>query len=362
MQKALAWLVVAALIAPAVSAASAKDLGFKIVVGTDHPARSVTPNELSRVFMLKAARWDDGTSTLPVDQPPESPVREAFSRVIHGRSVSAIKRFWQSRIFSGKGDPPPELATDAAVLKYVEEQPGSVGYVAVQTPLPQFVRVLEVTDLAGYDAVALEQAGRGRGASYAEERAADLDDETVSRHGDLHLFLTGSCGPDGEGREAVLENGGAYGALTAQVEVSKWDEGWFRSSSVATHTIDPLAEEHLGCTRVSGDFEMRYSIVHTSSAVSHGKREPDGPPRSVIDIVGSGTCGRGNLGSWRSVLNRHPYTTVGVSIRTLETQDGRVRRRFEKAHSLKPGATLRLGCSRDGDIVRRFTLLKAEYR
>ena len=363
MKQALGWLVTVSLLTLVGPPAFGEDLGFKIVVSADHPIDSITPEELSKVFLRKQWRWADGSSTAPVDQKPESPARLAFTRAIHKRSVGSIKNFWQSRIFSGKATPPPELATDLDVLKFVEDQSGGVGYVTATTPLPPFIRVLEVEDLAGYDATALALAG-GEVAEFFPHGSEDAepDDETVSRHGDLHLFLTGSCGSGEEGREAVLENGSAYGGLKAQVEVSLWDDGWFRSSSIVTHTVDPLAEKRLGCTRGPGDRETRYAIVHASSAASHGTvaHGHDGPPRSAVDIVGSGTCG--NQGSWQSVLSKHPYSTVAVSIRYVETQDGRVRRRFEKTHHLAPGKTLRLGCSRDGGIVRRFTILKASYR
>ena len=46
-----------------------------------------------------------------------------------------MRSYWQQRIFSGQGLPPPELADDDAVVSYVLSHPGAIGYVAAGTAL-----------------------------------------------------------------------------------------------------------------------------------------------------------------------------------------------------------------------------------
>jgi hypothetical protein len=46
------------------------------------------------------------------------------------RSVLVVKTYWQQRIFSGRGIPPPELDSDALVVEYVLKHRGAVGYVS----------------------------------------------------------------------------------------------------------------------------------------------------------------------------------------------------------------------------------------
>ena len=127
---ALATAVLAA--APFIS--HAEGHGFKIVVNEDCPAQSLTRDQVSRLFLGKEAEWPGGVRALPVDQREGSPVREAFTRAIHHRSVSAVKLHWQQAIFSGRGLPPPEASGDAAVLAHVKSQPGAIGYVSATTP------------------------------------------------------------------------------------------------------------------------------------------------------------------------------------------------------------------------------------
>ena len=54
---------------------------------------------------------------------------ESFAQTVHGRSGSAVKSYWQKRLFSGRGVPPPEMGSNAEVVAYVERNPGAIGYV-----------------------------------------------------------------------------------------------------------------------------------------------------------------------------------------------------------------------------------------
>src|ERR1044071_1208401 len=102
------------------------DEAFRIVVHRDNPIESITRAKLSAIYMKRTRSWGDGREIVPVDQPASSPVRERFSRSIHGKNVAYVTRYWQRLIFSGRGIPPRQLPDDAAGLGFVEGQPGGV--------------------------------------------------------------------------------------------------------------------------------------------------------------------------------------------------------------------------------------------
>lgn len=116
---------------------------FQVVVHRDHPGDSISLEALSEIFFKRTTRWEEGGQILPVDQPVESPVREAFSNTVLGRSGRAVAAHWQQQIFSGRGVPPTELADEASVLSYVAGRPGAIGYVSTTARL-RGVKVLEV--------------------------------------------------------------------------------------------------------------------------------------------------------------------------------------------------------------------------
>ena len=47
----------------------------------------------------------------PVDLRPNAATRRLFSERMLRRSVAAVRSYWQQRIFSGRGVPPPEPYT-----------------------------------------------------------------------------------------------------------------------------------------------------------------------------------------------------------------------------------------------------------
>ena len=134
VSRRLAWFaafaVLAAVMCGAASEAGAEPVpDFRIIVHPDNP-NGLSRDFLTDVYLKRVTRWPDGEVVHPVDQRASSGVRQRFSDAILMRSVAAVKRYWQQRIFSGRELPPPELDSDEAVLGYVTSHRGAVGYVS----------------------------------------------------------------------------------------------------------------------------------------------------------------------------------------------------------------------------------------
>lgn len=104
--------------------------GFRVVANRENSAGSVEREFLANAFLKKTTRWPDGAAIDAVDHRFGAPVRTRFSERVLRRSVAAIRNYWQQRIFTGRGVPPPELESDEAVLRYVRSRRGAVGYVS----------------------------------------------------------------------------------------------------------------------------------------------------------------------------------------------------------------------------------------
>ncbi len=122
-------LVVAALFL-AVTAGGVSAAGFKVIVNKDNPSPGLKKGGVAFMFMKMATKWDHGAAVEPVDQLPDSPVRAVFSADIHGRSAEEIGAIWQRAIFAGRGEPPPQVGSDAEVVAWVASRPGGIGYVS----------------------------------------------------------------------------------------------------------------------------------------------------------------------------------------------------------------------------------------
>jgi ABC-type phosphate transport system substrate-binding protein len=117
--------------------------GYKLIVNVANPASALSRAQVSAMFLRKVTNWDHGGKVLPVDLPPDSPVREIFTKDVHAKTVAAVRGYWTQLVFSGRGVPMPEKASDAEVIAFVKSNPGGVGYVSLKATVTE-VKVVRV--------------------------------------------------------------------------------------------------------------------------------------------------------------------------------------------------------------------------
>jgi ABC-type phosphate transport system substrate-binding protein len=103
---------------------------YDVIVHAGNPTDSLSRQQIAAYFLKRRAAWPAGHKVEPVDLPPESTTRKAFSNEVLGRSPSAISAYWIQEIFAGRSEPPPVKSTDQAVVLYVSSTPGAIGYVS----------------------------------------------------------------------------------------------------------------------------------------------------------------------------------------------------------------------------------------
>jgi hypothetical protein len=123
----------------------AQQADYQVVVNVANPVSSMTAKQVSALFLKKTSTWANGVPVKAVDLPEDSAVRERFTRAVHGKSVSAIKSYWQQQIFTGRGTPPVVKASETEALSHVRANSGGVGYVSAGVSLGTNVKVLKVT-------------------------------------------------------------------------------------------------------------------------------------------------------------------------------------------------------------------------
>jgi ABC-type phosphate transport system substrate-binding protein len=141
----LALTLAVALAAPLPRGVAAQDVPFRIVVHASNPVSRLTRTQVSRMFLRQVTRWDDRQPVLPVDQPLEAPVRRAFTKDVHRRTVAAVQIFWQQELFAGRGTAPPQRGSDAEVLTYIRQNRNAIGYVRADTRLGADVKAVVIT-------------------------------------------------------------------------------------------------------------------------------------------------------------------------------------------------------------------------
>jgi hypothetical protein len=129
-------VVASALLALALSArADSARPSYVLVCNPENRLSNVERRFVQDAFLKKVTTWPTGDGAHPVDLPPSSPVRRQFSEEVLRRSVTAVRIFWEQRIFAGRDLPPPELSNDAEVIRFVMRDRGGIGYVSAGTHL-----------------------------------------------------------------------------------------------------------------------------------------------------------------------------------------------------------------------------------
>jgi ABC-type phosphate transport system substrate-binding protein len=99
------------------------------VVAANNPVTTLSRNQVEDIFLGRMIRFPDGRQVVPVDQLETSAARAEFYRKFAGKSPAQIKAFWSKIIFTGRGEPPPEVSNDIEVKKFIAKHPDAIGYI-----------------------------------------------------------------------------------------------------------------------------------------------------------------------------------------------------------------------------------------
>ena len=100
-----------------------------VIVNPKSPLASMTPDQVSAIFMGKTNTLPSGSTAAPADLPEGNAARDQFYSKAAGKSSSQVKATWARLTFSGKATPPKEVPSAAEVKKFVAANPEAVGYI-----------------------------------------------------------------------------------------------------------------------------------------------------------------------------------------------------------------------------------------
>jgi len=112
----------------AISIGWAAEEPLAVIVQATHSKLSMSKGELAAIYRRKRNYWEDGTKIQPVNLPADNPARRAFSKAVLGHAPEELEQYWNDRYFHGIL-PPYVLSSEEAVLRFVAETPGAIGYV-----------------------------------------------------------------------------------------------------------------------------------------------------------------------------------------------------------------------------------------
>ncbi|MGD9660887.1 MAG: phosphate ABC transporter substrate-binding protein [Porticoccaceae bacterium] len=100
-----------------------------VVVSPENPLATLTRTQLANLFLGRSSGFPDGGRVIPVDQLETNAIRKTFYTENLGWSQAQLKAHWSKIIFTGRGQPPKQLANDAEVKKFIANNPRGIGYI-----------------------------------------------------------------------------------------------------------------------------------------------------------------------------------------------------------------------------------------
>jgi ABC-type phosphate transport system substrate-binding protein len=110
-------------------ACAARASEMVVIVSAHNPAPLLRSDQVAAIFLGQACCFPDGAEAVALDQPVGSALRDSFYARVTNKSPALLKAWWSKMVFTGRAQPPRELADSIAVRKAVAENPALIGYI-----------------------------------------------------------------------------------------------------------------------------------------------------------------------------------------------------------------------------------------
>jgi ABC-type phosphate transport system substrate-binding protein len=99
------------------------------VVAAGNPVSTLSKSQVADIFMGRTLLFPNGRKVIPIDQAEGSSAREMFYLNFASKTPAQIKAFWSKIIFTGQGQPPPEVSNGIEVKNFIAKHPLAIGYI-----------------------------------------------------------------------------------------------------------------------------------------------------------------------------------------------------------------------------------------
>ena len=114
--------------------------GLLVIASPQVPVEKITVNHLADIYALKKSQWSNQIPMVPVNREASSDARDVFSEAVFKMPSEDLVELWNKLRFEGK-HPPLTQISDHAVLAFVRNVPGAIGYIS-DNETPTGVKVL----------------------------------------------------------------------------------------------------------------------------------------------------------------------------------------------------------------------------
>lgn len=115
-----------------------------VIVSAKSPVSVLRQDQVADIFLGQMGNFPGGLEAVALDQRIGSPERDEFYSKVTAKTPPLVKAYWSKMIFTGRGQPPREVAGSAAIRKMVADNPSLIGYIDKSALDPSVKTVLLV--------------------------------------------------------------------------------------------------------------------------------------------------------------------------------------------------------------------------
>ena len=123
MNKALCLLLSLASLALPLSTHAAV-----VLVGHPGIGGTITTAQASDLYLGKSNKLPNGNMAAVYELENGNPLRVEFHNKVTGKSEAQLQSYWSRLVFTGKANPPPQLANPALLKSTIASTPNAIGY------------------------------------------------------------------------------------------------------------------------------------------------------------------------------------------------------------------------------------------
>lgn len=109
----------------------AQDGNPVLIAHAEIPERPFSKTEVQNIFLGKVTKIEGTKITFVILKSGD--VHADFLEAYLSRTPSQYKKYWKKLVFSGKGKSPKTFKTEEALMEYIAQTPGALGYVGAST-------------------------------------------------------------------------------------------------------------------------------------------------------------------------------------------------------------------------------------
>ena len=100
-----------------------------VIVNPSSGVDALDAGQVKKIFLAKTKKFPNGEHATPIDQKAEAEIYTTFYKAVANKNATKMNKYWVKLTFTGKGEAPKKVNSDAEVIDLIKNNKNMIGYV-----------------------------------------------------------------------------------------------------------------------------------------------------------------------------------------------------------------------------------------